>query len=125
MRMHKMEADELKAAHEFADAAELMLCWDKFSMNESYDSWKDMDDDDTDKIEILGIVKSICRDEGFSERHIDGRILAYEYLKRKYSYRNKVAVLTADILIEQVCDPLKTYLDLHPSYYQNHVEPEQ
>jgi len=120
-----MESDELKAAHKFSDAAEVMLEKECFSFKESYEKWKEWDDDDPDKIEILNLRKSIAKNEEVDEKDIDGRILAYEYLAKKYSYRNKVAVITAEMLIDQACDPNKTYLDFHPSIYHNHVEPEQ
>lgn len=123
--MHKMEPDEIQAAHDFANAAEIMLERGKFSMESAYENWHSFDDDDKDKIEILALRKRLAKEEDTDEEDIDERILAYEYLRRKYSYRTKVAIMTAEILIDNACDPTKSYLDFHPSYYQNHVEPEQ
>lgn len=125
MRMHKMEAGEIKAANEFVDACELMLEREKFSFEEPYESWQNLDEDDEDRKEIESLKRQIASNDDVDIKDIDPRVVAYEYLKRKYSYRAKVAVITSEILIDHCCDPTKTYLDFHPSFYQNHVEPEQ
>lgn len=125
MRVHKMEPDELKEVLEFKNAAELMLERGKFSTNESFNEWQDLDDDDPDKLEILRIQKRLCKEEDADARHLDGRILAYEYLKTKYSGRLWLAIITADTLIANCCDPTKSYLDWYPECEQLHVMPEQ
>ena len=125
MRIHKMGSDELKEVLEFKNAAELMLERGKFSLTESFDEWRDMDDGDPDKIEIQKIQKRLCKEEDTDEEHLDGRILAYEYLKRKYTGRLWLAIITADTLIDNCCDPTKDYLDFYPGCEQLHVMPEQ
>lgn len=125
MRMHKMEEKEIQAVREFIWAAEAMLEREKFSFTEPWAKWKDWDDDDDDKKIIQRIVRDVAREEGCSEDSVDGRIVAYEYIAKKYTHRLQVANMTASILIENCCDPHKNYLDYRPSLIEIHVAPEQ
>lgn len=125
MRVHKASAKELESVREFTQACEAFLERERFSSKSPYEQWKDWDEDDKDKILVRKIVKEIVANEDIEEDDIDGRIIAYEYLRRRYSHRVGMVVMNADILIDNVCDPTKDYLDFHPMFYENHVAPEQ
>lgn len=119
IRIHRMEESDFQKVREFIQAAEAMLERGNFALKSPYEEWQDWDDDDPEKIKILAIRKSISKYEDVSEEDIDGRIIAYEYLRVKYTGR-----LTL-VLMENVCDYSKDYLDFHPTLQQVHVAPEQ
>lgn len=125
MRLHKLDKEDFVKIKIFIDALNLMLEKDKFSLTASQDNWKYLDDEDPDKIEILALIKQIKRNDDMDDDdELDPRILAFEYLKKKY--KNLWLVnLTADILIDNCCDPQKTYLDYCPQLCELHVAPEQ
>ncbi len=123
MRVHKIEPNGLKAVTEFVHACEHMLEREKFSMKSAYENWEDWDDDDADKKKLLSIRNFIIKNENMDE--VDGRIIAYEYLRAKYTHRLSLVNLTAHVLMDNVCDPMKDYLDFAPYFFTNHVAPEQ
>lgn len=125
MKIHKLSDADIERVRKFVQAAEMMLERGHFSLLDPHEQWQEMDDDDDDKIEILKIRKSIAYNEEIEEKEIDGRILAYEYLRKKYTHLLALNLLTTDVLISNCCDPMETTLEFHPSIYQNHVAPEQ
>ncbi len=118
------DADFEKVA-KFIAAAEALLQGEKFSLKSAYDSWEDWEDDDPDKIELLRMRRAMAYNEEVEEKDIDGRILAYEYLRAKYASGLSLTKLTAQVLIDNCCDPHLDYLEFHPSIYHLHVAPEQ
>ncbi len=125
LRIHRLSKEDIKRVAAFANAAEAMLEKDKFSLKSAYDQWEEWDDDDEDKLLIYSIRKSLIRDEEMDEDRIDGRIVAYEYLRRKYTHMLDLVLLTTDVLIDNCCDPMESTLEFHPSIYEMHVAPEQ
>lgn len=125
MRIAKPQEQDIESVRQFTQTCELFLERQKFSFNSPEDGWEDLDDDDDDKIAILKFRKQLAANEDLDEDKIDNRILAYEFLKQKYAHRLSHILLTAEVLLENCCDPTDTCLAFHPSLYQNHVEPEQ
>lgn len=125
MKIHKQSARDHQAVMAFVNACETVLERQKYSSTNPYDNWQEWDDDDADKQQILAIRKRIAKDDDIDENEVDGRIIAYEYLKGCYTHRLQLSVLSAQVLIENVCDETKDYLDYHPSFEQFHVAPEQ
>lgn len=125
MRVAKPDQEILDAVTGFIHAAELMLEKGNFSLQCPYENCNDLDDDDEDKQIIIRLRKFIAANEEVEESEIDGRIVAYEYLRRKYSNRLGHLNMTAHVLLDNCCDPNKDYLDFHPSFEQRHVAAEQ
>lgn len=123
MRVHKIEPGRLSAVTEFVHACEHMLEGQKFSMKSPYEEWESWDEDDPEKIMLQKIKAFIQQNEDMDE--VDGRIVAYEYLRKKYTYSLSLANLTLNVLIDNCTDPMKDYLDFAPHFYTNHVAPEQ
>lgn len=115
----------IDSVQDFVHACEAMLERQKFSLTSAYEEWKSWDDDDEDKALCLRIQKDIAEEEGLSLSDVDSRIIAYEYLKRKYSNRLQHVVMSADVMIDNVCDPTGSCLDFHPGFEFLHVMPEQ
>lgn len=125
MKVAKISEESIKAVWEFADACELFLEKEKFSFKSPWENWEDLDDDDPERKEIAAIKSRLAVYEEIDEDKIDGRIVAYEYLRKKYALRLKHAIMTMKILLDNVQDPTSDTLDFYPSFYENHVAPEQ
>ena len=125
LTVHKLDSEEVNSIRGFIQASELMLESDKYSRFSPFDKYEDLDDEDEDKIKIEGIRKRIAKEEDIRPQDVDGRIVAYEYLKFKYTHRLPVVLLNATILIDNCCDPLLDYLAYRPSLTEIHVAPEQ
>lgn len=125
MRVAKIEAKSLQKVTEFIHACEHMLEREKYSLKSPYEEWESWPDDDPDKIILQKIKNFIMQNEDMDEDEVDGRIVAYEYLRKKYTHSLSLANLTLNVLMENVCDPMKDYLDFAPHFYTNHVAPEQ
>ena len=123
MRVHKMDPEDFKRVTEFIHACEHMLEGEKFSLKSPYEHWKDWQDDDEDKKGIQAIETFISKNEDMDE--VDGRIVAYEYLRKKYTHMLSLLNITAHVLVENCCDINKDYLDFSPEFYTLHVAPEQ
>ena len=112
----------------FLQAAENF--WDKrrYSFNNPEEDWKDLDEEDEDKIELLKIQKDLASVEECDLDDVDNRLVIYEFIKSKYAKANNCwgRVLTAgEIAINSACDPTLDYLEFLPGIVFNHVEPEQ
>lgn len=125
MRIAMLPPEQFKLIIEFNQAAEAFIEREKFSFTEPFNKWKEWHDDDEDKMLVMKIQKELIANEDMEEGQIDSRIIAYEFMARKYSNRLSHAILIAEVLIDNCCDPSKDYLDFHPSIYHNHVAPEQ
>jgi hypothetical protein len=125
MRVAKPDKRTIDSVHNFVHAAEAMLERQKFSLCDPCEEWTTWPDDDNDKQEMLRIRKRIAEEEGWSETDVDNRIVAYEYLLKKYSNRLQHVVISADIMIDNICDPTGDCLDFHPGFEFFHVAPEQ
>lgn len=102
MRVAKPSQEALDAVTTFVHACEYFLEREKFSLKEPYQCWED---DDEDRKEIEAIRDNILRTEDVRKEDIDDRIIAYEYLSRKYSNRLSHVNLTAHVLVDNCCDP--------------------
>lgn len=109
----------------FVHASEHMLEKDKYSFKDPYNDWEDWDEDDEDRKLIESIRDRLCKNEDIAKEDLDGRILAYEYLSRKYSNRLSHINVVCHALLDFCCDPTSDTLKMHPSFYQQHVAPEQ
>lgn len=125
MKVAKPTDKMISGVNDFVHACENVLEQEKFSMRSPYEKWEEWDDEDEDKILIKKIRKAVAEEEGIDEDRVDGRILAYEFLRRKYNNRLSHITMTAHILLDNCCDPMDDCLAFHPSLYQNHVAPEQ
>lgn len=123
MKVHKIEPDALRAVTEFIHASEHMLERQEFSMKSPYEEWESWEDDDPEKIMLQKIKAFIRQNEDMDD--VDGRIVAYEYLRRKYTHGLSLANLSLHVLMDNCVDPMKDYLDFAPHFYTNHVAPEQ
>jgi hypothetical protein len=128
MRMAKADQEDFEKTRKFLQSCESL--WDnrnRYSFRCLEDEWEDWDDGDEDKIEMLKIRKDLSIEEGQSESEVDNRLIVYEFIKRRYKecdcHWNRV-VMGGQILIEQVCDPQKDYLDYSPYLEEFHVAPE-
>jgi hypothetical protein len=125
MKIHKLTKPELAASRDFLNAAEAVLKPERFSFTSPESKWKEWDADDDDYRLMIKLQKELAVEFGCKPEHVDDRILCYEFLKKKYYSRVSLPLLTAEVLIENVCDPLQDHLAFHPSFFVNHVTPEQ
>lgn len=125
MRVAKISPESIKAVKEFAEAADMLLRNELFSFIEPWANWKDLNDDDPDRLLMLDITNQEARNIGVHADRIDGRIVAYEFLRSKYATRLQHAIMTMEILLDNVQDPTSDVLAFYPSFYENHVAPEQ
>lgn len=123
MKIHKLEPKDFKVITEFIQACEAMLERGKFSLKSPYEEWREWDDDDKDKQKLLKIENYISKNEDMED--VDGRIIAYEYLLSKYTHLLTLLNITADVLIDNCCDPMENSLEFLPSLTMCHVAPEQ
>jgi hypothetical protein len=123
MRVAKPSKGMIKAVNEFVTACERVLEKEKFSFTEACDTWERDWDEEDDEYKVLKRIKTELADElGCSYKDVDNRIVCYEYLKRMYCNRLDHVVLTAEVLVDNVCDPQKDYLDYHPFLRVDHVD---
>jgi hypothetical protein len=129
MRMAKATTNDFDTTRKFLQSCEMM--WDnrdRYSFIDLEGQWETWDDEDEDKIELLKIRQELCDEEGVNVKQLDNRLVIYEFIKRRYKRCDcnwGRVVMGADILIEQVCDPQKDYLDYSPYLEEFHVAPEQ
>jgi hypothetical protein len=126
MTMAKADRNDLQTTLDFFNACELALESGKWSLRCPEDKWEDLDEDDEDRILIKKIKKSLVEEQG--TEYIDSRILMYEFLKEKFAAAScnwRRVVWGADILIENVCDPMEDHLAFFPGFELFHVAPEQ
>lgn len=129
MRMAKADNEDFETTHKFLSTCEMF--WDnrnRFSCRDQESEWETWDDDDEDKIYILKVRKELAEEEGCDPDDVDNWLLIYEVIKRRYKACDcnwRRVTLGAQILIEQVCDPQKDYLDYSPYLEEKHVENEQ
>jgi hypothetical protein len=129
MRMAKADQEDFDTTNKFLHTCEMF--WDnrdRYSFKDTETDWLTWDDEDEDKVYFLMVRDEIAKEEGCDPEHVDNRLLIYEVVKRMYKKCdcnwNRVT-LGAQILIEQVCDPNKSYLDYSPYLEEFHVAPEQ
>ena len=92
----------------------------------SDEQWRELDDDDIDKIAIQQIRKRVSKEEKISEDDIDFRIIAFEYMRKCFNDRQlKLCVLSAKTMIDYCCDPFEDTLRLNNIFFTQHVMPEQ
>lgn len=125
MNIAKLSKKDIDGLVKFSQACDLVLERDKWSSMDAHERWQELDEDDKDRLEIQQIKDSLCRNEELEPETIDGRIIAYEFLKRRMSSRLILAIISVDSLIDSCCDPTLKHLDFHPSFEQLHVAPEQ
>lgn len=127
MRIAKATPEDFEGLRDFRHFCEGVLEKQRFSLRSPEDNWEEWDDDDEDKQWILKMRKEIAEEEGIEPEDVDIRIVLYECLKRIYRKANGWYRVTtaADVLIDNVCDPQKDYLDYRPSLEEIHVAPEQ
>lgn len=129
MRMAKADKDDFDTTNKFLQTCEMF--WDnrhRYSFRDTEIDWKTWDDDDEDKIYFLKVQKEVAEEEGCDPEDLDNRLLVYEVIKRRYKQCDcnwRRVVHGADILINDVCDPQKDYLDYSPYLEEFHVAPEQ
>ena len=126
--MAKADDQDFKTTLAFLQACEQMWSKRHFEWNEPDEEWESWDDDDEDKQRFLKIRKRIAEEERISESDVDYRIIVYEFIRSKYKSCdcNWARVYwAAQILIPDVCDPQKDYLDYSPYLEEFHVAPEQ
>jgi hypothetical protein len=129
LRMAKADNEDFEVTTKFLRICESF--WDnrnRYSFKDTETDWETWDEDDEDKLYILKVRKELAEEEDCDLEHVDNRLLIYEVVKRFYKkcdcHWNRVT-LGAQILIEQVCDPQKDYLDYSPYLEELHVAPEQ
>lgn len=125
MKMTKADQNDLQSTKDFMNACELALESGKFSLSCPEDNWEDLDEEDEDRILIERIKRNLEEEEGGS---VDNRILMYEFLKKKFATAScnwRRVLWGADMLIENVCDPMEDHLAFFPGFELFHVAPEQ
>lgn len=125
MRVAKPTKAMLDAANDFKNACEAFFEREKYSFKDPQDRWEGWDDDDDDKQDVIKIKKNLAEEIGCREKDVDNRIVAYEYLRSKYTNRLGHVIMTAGVLLDNCCDPTKDYLDFAPGHMELHVAPEQ
>lgn len=122
--MAKADHDDLQTTEDFLNACELALESSRFSMLNAADNWEDLDEEDDERKLIEKIKENLELEEGT----VDNRILMYEYLQAKFKKAScnwRRVVWGADILIDNVCDPMEDHLAFFPGFELFHVSPEQ
>lgn len=124
MKIAKPTNDILDSVRAFMNVCEFVLERDKWSMSAPEDRYLDgdVDDNDDDVRAMLAIRKDLAEELYCEENEVDNRIVCFEYLKRKYTGREKHVLLTAEVLIDNVCDPQKSHLDYSPYLEVVHVD---
>jgi hypothetical protein len=128
MRMAKADEKDFETTLTFLKAAENMWSKRPYEWNEPCEEWDDWDDEDEDKQLLLRLRSRIAKEERISESDVDNRIVIYEFLRLKYKECdcNWARVYwAAQILVPEVCDPQKDYLDYSPYLEELHTDKEQ
>lgn len=128
MRMAKADEKDFETTLKFLQACEMMWSKRPYEFHEPAEEWESWNDDDEDKGDLVMLQKRIAKEEGISETDVDYRIVVYEFIRRKYKACdcNWARVYwAAQILIPEVCDHQKDYLDYTPYLEDLHVAPEQ
>lgn len=127
MKIAKADKNDISTTREFLQACENVMDKGHFSLLSPEDQWMRWNDDDPDKILVQKILNRIADEEGIDTDEVDNRVAMYEFLKAKYqladSNWNRV-ILAADVLIDNVCDPMDNCLAFDPSFEINHVDRE-
>lgn len=128
MRMAKPDEKQFDDTRAFLNAAESFWENRRYSFNSGEDDWKELDDEDDTKIQMLKIQKELAKDEDCDITEVDNRLVVYEFLKSKYrqcDYCWGRVLMAGEIAINSACDPTLNYLDFLPGTVFNHVQPEQ
>lgn len=112
MKVAKATSDEFDKIYNFINVMDNLL--DNRSWYAEEDDWKNWDDDDQDKIELLKIEKEL---KSYGDE--DNRLILYEFIKKKwrevnYSGSFQRIITDAEVLIDNVCDPELDYLEYKP-----------
>ena len=112
MKVARATEEEIDKVYDFINTMDNLL--DNRSWYADEESWKEWDDDDTDKKQLLQIEEDLkcCGIE-------DSKVVLYEFIKKKWrevNYNGSLqrVVANADVLIDNVCDPNVSYLEFKP-----------
>ena len=112
MKVARATEEEIDKVYDFINTMDNLL--DNRSWYADEESWKEWDDDDTDKKQLLQIDEDLkcCGIE-------DSKVVLYEFIKKKWrevNYNGSLqrVVANADVLIDNVCDPNVSYLEFKP-----------
>lgn len=112
MKVARATEEEIDKVYDFINTMDNLLDNRRWYADE--ESWKEWDDDDTDKKELLRIEEDLkcCGIE-------DSKVVLYEFIKKKWrevNYNGSLqrVVANADVLIDNVCDPNVSYLEFKP-----------
>lgn len=129
MRVAKASDQDFEKTRSFLQVCESI--WDNrggFSLRPSEREWESWDEDDPNYLECIKIRGEIAIEENCHEKKVDGRLVMYEFIMRKYKaadcHWNRV-IMAADILIDNCCDPTEEHLEFYPGFELFHVSPEQ
>lgn len=125
MKVAKPSQQMFDSVAKFKEACELCIDKSTYSFTPPESQWKELDEDDPERQEMELIRSLIASEEGISVKSVDDRIVCYEYLKRKYATRLWHIILTAEVLVDNCCDPTEDSLAFRPDIYFQHVAPEQ
>ena len=126
MKIAKPTPKMFEAVREFIDACEGVLERQKWSLTSPEDEWESgWDEDNEDRIELMAIKENIAQESGCDISDVDNRAVCYEWLKRKYCNRLSHISMTADVLLDNCCDPTDDCLAFYPGIQILHVAPEQ
>ena len=117
MKVAKADNEEFDKVYKFINVMDNLL--DNRSWYADEDDWKNWDDDDQDKIELLKIEKEVKETDGGIWGDVDNRLVLFEFIKKKwrevnYSGSFQRIVTNAEVLIDNVCDPNLDYLEYKP-----------
>ena len=112
MKVARATEEEIDKVYDFINTMDNLL--DNRSWYAVEERWKEWDDDDTDKKQLLQIEEDLkcCGIE-------DSKVVLYEFIKKKWrevNYNGSLqrVVANADVLIDNVCDPNVSYLEFKP-----------
>ena len=112
MKVARATEEEIDKVYDFINTMDNLL--DNRRWYADDESWKEWDDDDTDKQQLLRIEEDLkcCGIE-------DSKVVLYEFIKKKWrevNYNGSLqrVVANADVLIDNVCDPNVSYLEFKP-----------
>ena len=117
MKVAKADNEEFDKVYKFINVMDNLL--DNRSWYADEDDWKNWDDDDQDKIELLKIEKEVKETDGGIWGDVDNRLVLFEFIKKKwrevnYSGSFQRIITNAEVLIDNVCDPNLDYLEYKP-----------
>ena len=117
MKVAKAKKEEFDKVYDFINVMDALFdtrwC---FSQEES---WREWDEDDSDKQMLLKIEKEL--EQEFGDYHFFNDMILFEFIKRKWKKTNYCGsfqriVTDAECLIDDVCDPDLDYLEFKPEY---------